>query len=135
MIAAAKGDAINPGKNVRQEAELNREILDTSPGMMMAMLRYKAARAGGRCDVIEGHLAGMLGMRRNGRERPARSHPPMHAMRSGGSPRHQRREERPETGRRGSVACSTNCSSTEITFRPSQPLVFYYHVLLKAPAS
>ena len=53
MIAAAKGDAINPGKNVRQKAELNREILDTSPGMMMAMLRYKAARAGGRCDVID----------------------------------------------------------------------------------
>jgi putative transposase len=53
MIAAAKGDAINPGKNVRQKAKLNREILDTSPGMMMAMLRYKAARAGGRCDVID----------------------------------------------------------------------------------
>ena len=53
MTASAKGDAINPGNNVRQKAKLNREILDTSPGMMMAMLRYKAARAGGRCDVID----------------------------------------------------------------------------------
>jgi putative transposase len=104
MIATAKGDAINPGKNVRQKAELNREILDTAPGMMMAMLRGCKSRWPLRRHRCEGHLAGMLGMRRNGRERPARSHPPMHAMRSGGSPRHQRREERPETGRRGSVA-------------------------------
>ena len=47
MTASAKGTAENPGKNVRQKASLNREILDTSPGMMISMLRCKAARAGG----------------------------------------------------------------------------------------
>jgi hypothetical protein len=55
---------INPGNNVRQKAKLHREILDTSPGMMMAMLRYKAARAGGRCDVICRAAAAAQGSRR-----------------------------------------------------------------------
>ncbi|MGY3581830.1 putative transposase [Bradyrhizobium sp. USDA 4341] len=53
MTASAKGDAINPGKNVRQKAGLNREILDTSPGMLIGMLRYKAARAGGRFVAVD----------------------------------------------------------------------------------
>lgn len=47
LTASAAGGAVNPGKNVRQKAGLNREILDTSPGMLMAMLSYKAAKAGG----------------------------------------------------------------------------------------
>lgn len=53
MTMSAKGDVINPGINVRQKAGLNREILNTSPSMMMAMLRYKAERAGGRCDAVD----------------------------------------------------------------------------------
>jgi hypothetical protein len=32
-----------PGNNVRQKAGLNREILDTSPGMMMALHRPSSA--------------------------------------------------------------------------------------------
>jgi putative transposase len=53
MAASAKGAVESPGKNVRQNAALNREILDTSPGMMISMLRYKAARAGGWFAVID----------------------------------------------------------------------------------
>jgi putative transposase len=53
MTASAKGTVESPGKNVRQKAGLNREILDTSPGMMISMLRYKAARAGGWFAVID----------------------------------------------------------------------------------
>jgi putative transposase len=41
-----------PGKNVRQKAGLNREILEVSPGMMISMLRYKAEWAGGGFAVI-----------------------------------------------------------------------------------
>jgi putative transposase len=53
MTASAKGTVESPGKNVRQEAGLNREILDASPGMMISMLRYKAERAGGWFAVID----------------------------------------------------------------------------------
>lgn len=53
MTASAAGDAVMSGKNVRQKAGLNREILDTSPGMLMGMLRYKAERAGGRFVAVE----------------------------------------------------------------------------------
>ena len=49
---SAKGTVKRPGKNVRQKAGLNREILDTSPGMRIAMLRYKAERAGGWFAVV-----------------------------------------------------------------------------------
>jgi putative transposase len=53
MTASAKGDAVNPGTNVRQKAGLNREILDTAPGMLMAMLRYKAERASTRFIAVD----------------------------------------------------------------------------------
>jgi putative transposase len=53
MTASAAGDAVNPGTGVRQKAGLNREILDTSPGMLMGMLRYKAERAGGRFVAVD----------------------------------------------------------------------------------
>jgi len=46
MTASAKGTVEQPGTNVRQKAGLNREILDTSPSTLMAMLRYKAEKAG-----------------------------------------------------------------------------------------
>ena len=53
LTASAAGDAVNPGTKVRQKAGLNREILDTSPGMLMGMLRYKAARAGGQFIAVD----------------------------------------------------------------------------------
>jgi putative transposase len=53
MTASAKGTADRPGRNVRQKAGLNREILDTAPGMMIAMLRYKAERAGSWFAVVD----------------------------------------------------------------------------------
>ena len=49
---SAKGTIKRPGKNVRPKAGPNSEILDTSPGMMIAMLRYKAERASGRFAVV-----------------------------------------------------------------------------------
>jgi putative transposase len=52
LTTSAKGTVERPGKNVRQKAGLNREILDTSPGMMISMLRYKAERASGRFAVV-----------------------------------------------------------------------------------
>src|ERR1700739_3247763 len=53
MTASAKGTVDHPGTHVRQKAALNREILDTSPSMLIAMLRYKAARAGGWFAVVD----------------------------------------------------------------------------------
>jgi putative transposase len=53
LTASAKGDAANPGTNVRQKAGLNREILDTAPGTLIAMLRYKAERASGRFAAVD----------------------------------------------------------------------------------
>src|SRR6516162_5540453 len=52
LTTSAKGTVERPGKNVRQKAGLNREILEVSPGMMISMLRYKAERAGGRFAVV-----------------------------------------------------------------------------------
>ena len=53
MTATAAGDSVSPGRNVRQKAGLNREILDTSPGVLMAMLKYKAERAGIHFVAVE----------------------------------------------------------------------------------
>ena len=47
LTTSAKGTVERPGKNVRQKAGLNREILEVSPGMMNSMLRDEAERAGG----------------------------------------------------------------------------------------
>jgi putative transposase len=46
MTSSAKGTVEQPGKNVRQKAGLNRNILDTSPSAFLQMLRYKAEEAG-----------------------------------------------------------------------------------------
>ena len=53
LTASAKGTVENPGKNVRQKAGLNREILDTSPGRLIEMIRYKAERAGGNFVEVD----------------------------------------------------------------------------------
>ena len=49
----AKGAVERPGKNVRQKAGLNRDVLEVLPGMMISMLRDKAERAGGWFAVID----------------------------------------------------------------------------------
>jgi hypothetical protein len=102
---SAKGTVKRPGKNVRQKAGLNREILDTSPGMMIAMLRYKAERAGGWFAVVNARNTSQE-CRQCGR---TVLYPPMRALQDGGPPRRQRGPERPETGRSGSVErlCAT----------------------------
>jgi len=53
MAASAKGTAEKPGRNVRQKAGLNREILDPSPSTFAAMLRYKAERAGSQFAAVD----------------------------------------------------------------------------------
>ena len=53
MTSSAKGTVERPGKNVRQKAGLNREILEVSPGMMISKLRYEAERAGGWFAMID----------------------------------------------------------------------------------
>ena len=77
MTTSAKGTVERPGKDVRQRAGLNKEILEVLPGMMIAMLRYKAEK--GRWLVRgrqrEEHLAGMLAMRPHGPERPVGPYP------------------------------------------------------------
>jgi putative transposase len=46
MTASAKGTVDRPGRRVAQKAGLNREILSAAPGLLIGMLRYKAAEAG-----------------------------------------------------------------------------------------
>jgi putative transposase len=46
MTRSAKGTVEAPGKNVRQKAGLNRNILDTAPAAFLQMLKYKAEEAG-----------------------------------------------------------------------------------------
>ena len=48
MTASARGTKDNPGKNVRQKAGLNRQILLTAPGELRRQLEYKTARHGGK---------------------------------------------------------------------------------------
>jgi len=45
MTRSAKGTAEKHGKNVKQKAGLNREILNTAPAMTLNLLRYKAEEA------------------------------------------------------------------------------------------
>ncbi|MEX1196323.1 MAG: transposase [Pseudohongiellaceae bacterium] len=47
MTRSARGTAEAPGRNVKQKAGLNREILDTAPGRLYQMLRYKVTETGG----------------------------------------------------------------------------------------
>jgi hypothetical protein len=96
---SAKGTIKRPGKNVRPKAGPNSEILDTSPGMMIAMLRYKAERADGWFAVVNARNTSQE-CRQCGRAVP---YPPMRALQDGGPPRRRGGPERPETGRSGSV--------------------------------
>jgi len=48
MIASAKGDAVSPGRSVRQKAGLNRSILDQGWSMWAWMVEYKLQWRGGR---------------------------------------------------------------------------------------
>ena len=45
LTGTAKGTVDRPGKNVKQKAGLNREILDTAPARFLNLMRYKAAEA------------------------------------------------------------------------------------------
>ncbi len=47
MTASAAGTADAPGKNVQQKAGLNREVLDTAPARLMALISYKVQETGG----------------------------------------------------------------------------------------
>ncbi|WP_252180455.1 transposase [Endozoicomonas sp. 4G] len=47
MTGSAKGTSEKPGKNVKQKAGLNREILDTAPATLLAMIAYKVKETGG----------------------------------------------------------------------------------------
>lgn len=46
MTRSAKGTVEEPGRNVRQKAGLNREILDTAPAQFLSFVRTKAEEAG-----------------------------------------------------------------------------------------
>lgn len=47
MTVSASGTSEELGKNVRQKAGLNREILDTAPSLFTSLLRYKVLDTGG----------------------------------------------------------------------------------------
>jgi putative transposase len=53
MTASAKGTVEAPGRRVAQKAGLNREILDTNPGLLMQLLAYKAEEAGCKLVVLD----------------------------------------------------------------------------------
>jgi putative transposase len=52
MTRSARGTAEKPGKMVAQKTGLNREILDTAPGMLMSLISYKAEEAGTILEFI-----------------------------------------------------------------------------------
>lgn len=53
MTRSAKGTITNPGKNVRQKAGLNREILDVAFGEFRRQLTYKTSWHGSTLTVID----------------------------------------------------------------------------------
>ena len=53
MTRSAKGTVDCPGTKVKQKSGLNREVLDASPATLIAMIAYKAARAGGRFVKVD----------------------------------------------------------------------------------
>ena len=101
LTTSAEGTVERPGKNVRQNAGLNREILEVSPGMMISMLRYKAERAGGWFAVVDARNTSQECSQCGGTVQKDLSVriQKMRALRDGGPPRRQRGPERPETGR------------------------------------
>lgn len=48
MTRSAAGTVEEPGKQVAQKAGLNREILDTAPGLFTSLFRYKVLETGGQ---------------------------------------------------------------------------------------
>ena len=56
MTRSASGTLAEPGTNVAAKRGLNRALADAAPGRLISMIRYKAARAGGR--MIEVRAAG-----------------------------------------------------------------------------
>ena len=50
LTRSSKASVQSPGKNVAQKAGLNREILDTTPGTLINMLRVKAEEAA--CEIM-----------------------------------------------------------------------------------
>jgi hypothetical protein len=50
--ATPRGDAKQWGANVEIVSTVNRHVLNQAPALARAMLEYKAAEAGIRCDVI-----------------------------------------------------------------------------------
>lgn len=53
MTRSARGTIDNPGRNVRQKAGLNREILDVSFGELRRQLEYKSDMYGSRVAVVD----------------------------------------------------------------------------------
>lgn len=56
MTRSASGTLAEPGTNVAAKRGLNRALADAAPGRLISMIRYKAARAGGR--MVEVRAAG-----------------------------------------------------------------------------
>lgn len=53
LSRSASGTVAAPGKNVAAKSGLNRALLDAAPGRFIAMLRYKAERAGGEVELVD----------------------------------------------------------------------------------
>ena len=48
MIAFVRVASVKPGKQVAQKCGLNREILDTAPALLFALIAYKVQETGGQ---------------------------------------------------------------------------------------
>ena len=53
LTKSPKGTIENPGKNVRQKAGLNRNILANKWGLIISQLTYKAERAGTTLVMVD----------------------------------------------------------------------------------
>lgn len=53
MTRSASGTLAEPGVQVAQKRGLNRSLADAAPGRLIAMLRYKAERAGGEVIAVD----------------------------------------------------------------------------------
>jgi putative transposase len=51
-VEVKKGTAEKHGKNVAQKSGLNREILDTSPAKLLALIRYKVEETGSKYEEV-----------------------------------------------------------------------------------
>lgn len=57
MTASAKGDAINPGKRVKQKSGLNRNILGSAWGKTLLFTKYKSKKAAKCCIEVPPHFS------------------------------------------------------------------------------